>query len=224
MINLNTNEDDNRQMELFMEESYLNHVILAQSSIRRFIARCYIHRYIRSKYEKVYDPKKRIYFYYNVQNDRSSWTKPILLLESDITIISPTYSLQEATLLIQKQIKRFLALLKVRILYKSTVTELYDESTGSAYYYSKKTGLSFWYLPLFMKGTLDHQYKILEKKILTSNDSKIPNYNKGNNSRNISKIVESDSEEDTNDDSSNDSDLSDNNLLKKRRMKRRFPR
>ena len=158
--------EDERLLAQLIQEAFLKHVILVQRNVRRFIQRCRIHEYIAAKYEKIYDPKRHIYYYYNIQSDKSSWKKPRLLLYSDIFVISPTYTLDEAATMIQRQARRKQALKAVRILYKSVVSEAIDASSGKPYYYSKKSGETFWKLPAFMNGIYDHNYKEGEKDIV----------------------------------------------------------
>ena len=68
--------DDERLVAQFMQESLVKHVINVQKSLRRFLARCRIHEYIAAKYEKIYDPKRGLHYYYNIETDKSSWQKP----------------------------------------------------------------------------------------------------------------------------------------------------
>jgi hypothetical protein len=155
--------DDERLVAQFLQEAFVKKVIIVQRDVRRFLARCRIHEYIAAKYEKIYDPKNRCYYYYNIESDKSSWKKPILLRQSDITFISPTYSLDEAAYRIQRQARRRAALKRVRMLYKTIVTEATDISSGLVYYYNKNSETSMWKLPNFMGGIFDHKYKEAKK-------------------------------------------------------------
>jgi hypothetical protein len=96
------NDDEEKMVAQFMEETYVKHITLVQSIARRFIQRCHIYEYITAKFEKIYDPKNGVYYYYNLEADKSSWNKPRLLLKGDIAVVSPTYEPDEAVMMIQK--------------------------------------------------------------------------------------------------------------------------
>ena len=52
--------------------------------------------------------------------------------------------------MIQRQLRRTLALVRVRALYWSTIYSGVDEASGYEYFYSSNTGVSMWMLPSFM--------------------------------------------------------------------------
>jgi hypothetical protein len=156
----NLSADDDLLMAQYIQEAYVAHVVKVQSNARRLIARCRIWEYISAKYEKIYDPRHKVHYYYNIETDKSSWVKPRLLLKGDILIISPTYTLDEAVIMIQRQLRRVNALSKVRILYQAViVAEPSNKSSGSTRYFNTMTTEIMSKLPLFMKNRLDYSQK-----------------------------------------------------------------
>jgi hypothetical protein len=153
----NLSADDDLLMAQYIQEAYVAHVVKVQSNARRLIARCRIWEYISAKYEKIYDPRHKIHYYYNIETDKSSWVKPRLLLKGDILIVSPTYTLDEAVIMIQRQLRRVNALSKVRILYQAVIVT--EKSSGSIEYFNTRTRELMWKLPLFMKNRLDYSQK-----------------------------------------------------------------
>jgi hypothetical protein len=87
--------------------------VILQKYIRRFVQRCHIHRIICSKFEKIYDPKRKRFYYYNIDADTSSWKKPPMLLYSDIFDVSPSYTPDHAAIIIQRSLWRRAALRRV---------------------------------------------------------------------------------------------------------------
>lgn len=65
--------------------------IKIQSIARMIVVRCRVLKKLNERYEKIYDPRRERYYYYDKETDTSSWGKPLLLLKSDINVISPTY-------------------------------------------------------------------------------------------------------------------------------------
>ena len=106
-----------------------------QKYFRRYFQRLKIIDYIETKYEKIYDPRRKLYYYYNIEEDRSSWRKPVLLLKGDLSRIAPTYTLDEASVMIQRHARRRRALKRVRRLYKITVSTSIDEKIDRLHTY-----------------------------------------------------------------------------------------
>jgi hypothetical protein len=69
--------------------------IKIQSIARMIIVRSRVLKQLNERYEKIYDPRRERYYYYDKVSDKSSWGKPVLLLKSDIKIISPTYAFED---------------------------------------------------------------------------------------------------------------------------------
>ena len=175
--------------------------IKLQSLARRYIARLRVIAIILKRTEKIWDPRRHEFYYYDIVTDRSSWRKPRALRNVEISDVAPTYQSDEASMMIVRQCRRRAALRKVRMLYQSVVVATYDESFAATYYYNPITGNTSWELPLFMNGKLDYAY---DKLPLGGTKAD---------------IAESSSE-------SEDSDLSiDSEIARqRRRAKRKFPR
>ena len=196
-------------------------ILKLQAFARRIRDRKKVVTLLESKYEKIYDPNRKKYFYYNSLTDTSSWKKPKLLGRSDITKISSLYTEEEAAGMIQRQFRRMKALHLVRMMYKKNVTAIKDEGSGQTYYYNKVTDQTFWELPDFMGGKLKYNYKVnipSTRKAETGVGS-----SDEDGSENDSSDSESDSDEE---DSSDESAVSENSeeLRQKRRMQRKYPR
>ena len=195
------------------EQSLLNQYFrdscatIIQRHARRYNQRVRIIELYNSIYEKILDPKRRCYYYYNIEKDRSSWTKPRLLHDSDIWKISPSYTIDEAATMIQRQARRRKDLKRIRRLYKMFVKEMLDK-TGTNYYFNPLTSRTMWELPSFMGGKLNHVYhdNTLIKKEVTEE--------------------EKEDEEEEEEESSDESNLSeDSELVRQRRREARiFPR
>jgi hypothetical protein len=55
-------------------ESELNATVI-QSLARQYFVRTKILQLLNERYEKIYDPKRKKYFYYDTHADTSSWEK-----------------------------------------------------------------------------------------------------------------------------------------------------
>ena len=198
--------------------------IKLQAVVKRFMTRCHIHRLVMDRYEKIWDPVRKSFYYYDILLDRSSWDKPSILLNSDITKIAPTYSDDHAATLIQKHMKRHFALRRVRKLYKILIKEYFDEESQRPYYHNERTSMVFWFLPTFMKGRLEHSYPKRESYFKKKRVIEVPKEDavKDDVSESSSKKKRdgSDSDSDT------ESNLSENSeeAREKRRLLRKKPR
>lgn len=130
-----------------------------QSIARLFLARSRLLKKIYERYEKIRDPRRDRYYYYDKELDTSSWRKPRLLLDGDLPTVAPTYTNDEASTKIQTRIRMVLALLKVRLLYQSTIISSFDEASGAYYYYNPKSEATMWDLPTFMNNRMDYAKK-----------------------------------------------------------------
>lgn len=193
-MNIQTNANDE-------EAEYLHYnVIRLQAIVRTFLIRSKLIKDISARYEKIYDPKRRRFYYYDKVKDKSSWVKPALLLNRELPVAA-TYTPEQAAFKIQRVARRMLALLKVRLQYQGAVMKVTDENSNDAYYYNPKTGASMWRLPSFMNDRLDY----VRKDAVTIQPT--------------SAVEESDDDDDS-DASSLDSEA----IRAKRRRRRKFPR
>lgn len=114
-MDLEMNDDD--------ELEFQNEVITKiQTHIRGMLGRMRIRRIVNERFEKIRDPRQNDYYYYDKVNDTSSWLKPsVLKAEEDILKISPTYTQDEAALIITTIWRQLCGLRKVQRLYSTTV-------------------------------------------------------------------------------------------------------
>jgi len=177
---------------------------LLQKVARRFLARVHIHKVVNSRFEKIWDPRRRLHYYYDSLQDVSSWAKPRLLKHYDLKDVAPTYTRDEAATMIQRQLLRRVALRRVRMLYPGLVVATYDESSDASYYFNPRTEYTAWELPKFMGGKLTWEYDKLPRTVRWGPEGRIPN----------------------SDDESSDDDSSVDSATQRRRRqeKRKFPR
>jgi Leucine-rich repeat (LRR) protein len=142
-----------------MDDEIKSHcAIKVQAVGRGYVARVRILQLIKTRFEKIFDPRRNEYYYYDTKLDISSWEKPKLLGDSDIEEIAQTYTDEEAVVMIQRQLMRRSALRKVRMLYQKTVTATYDEGYEATYYFNPVTEHTAWELPQFMNHRIDYTY------------------------------------------------------------------
>ncbi len=192
-----------------------------QACVRRYVVRSKLIRQINQRFEKILDPRRQRYYYYDKVADLSYWNKPKLLLTGDIDIISPTYTDEDAATKIQTRIRMTLATIRVRLLYQSTVIQAVDESSGSKYYYNPSTYATMWELPSFMNGRLDYERK---PKVV-----KKPKQEGGSDEGSVKADVEAEEEDDDDDDGDTDAgseDLSEDSEAQRerKRLSRKYPR
>ena len=74
------------------------HVFVGKCFTSSIIHACTVlhHRVLHERYEKIFDPVRKRYYYYNTVEDTASWRKPLLLREEDIEHVAPTYSKDQA--------------------------------------------------------------------------------------------------------------------------------
>jgi hypothetical protein len=134
-----------------------------QAHVRRFLARRGVLRRLNLQYEKIYDPVRGRFYYYDTANDVSSWTKPLLFQNGDVEKVSPTYFPDEAATIIQRAAYRHIARRLVRLLYADVVKVTVDPAARIPVYTNPKTGAVMNALPGFMGGKLNHGYRDASK-------------------------------------------------------------
>lgn len=141
-------------------EDQAYYIIKMQSLLRKYRARKICLAKVESIYEKIYDPKRKRYFYYHRLKDMSSWRKPKILGKNDISKISPLYSREQSVGMIQRQFRRMKALHRVRMKFQKRVKATKDPKLKKIYYFNKITKQTFWELPEFMAGKINYDYDI----------------------------------------------------------------
>lgn len=167
-----------------------------QSILRSFLVRRKILKQIFARYEKIYDPKRHQYYYYDKLHDRSSWIKPLLMLNSDFPEVSPTYTKDQAIIVLQLFFRRIRAVRRVRALYHTVVNVIEDYAQGTKQYLNTKTGIARPNLPGFMGGRF---YEFESSQGNKRNDN----------------ILSSESEDDS---------IDSVKVREKRRLRRKYPR
>ena len=115
-------------------------------------------RRLDERFEKVFDPNRKRHYYYDKEKDKSSWRKPRLYMNSDVSKVSPTYSDDEAAAMIQTRFRMNRDLFIVRLLYQQNcnVSKIDERNRFSGNnYFNKMSGTTRDSLPTFMGGKLD---------------------------------------------------------------------
>lgn len=193
--------------------------IKVQSLCRRFLVRQRLLKEARNRYEKIFDPKRKRYYYYDSVTDKSTWIKPVQLLDKDLDV-APTYIPEQAALKIQRMIRLHLAKLKVRTMYQEILTTGLDPASGYPYFQNSRSGLTMWALPLFMNGKMNYARKpAKDPKFL----KKVFPKPVGDDEDDEDEEDESESDEESAEDSEGLSEDSET-IREKRRQKRKYPR
>jgi len=82
--------------------------LIVQCCIRKWLSKVKFREKLSERYEKIYDPKRKKYFYYDSLLARSSWKKPRLLkrVGGDLNV-APTYTDIQAAILVQRNFRRY---------------------------------------------------------------------------------------------------------------------
>lgn len=201
--------EETLRIEEEVAEYKLYSIIKIQSMVRRYLIRSRAMKEIFQRYEKIYDPKRKRFYYYDKTNNKSSWLKPPLLLNKDLPEVAPTYLPEQAAQKIQNMVRKVLALHKVRLTYQAKITTIQDSKNGKRLYYNPLSGASYSKLPNFMKGRLNYRKTKKVKKRKNDSDSDDDD--------------DSNKEED-NDDESDGLSLDSETIRQRRRLKRKYPR
>lgn len=179
--------------------------VVVQKTLRGFVAKCRVHKLVAKRFEKIWDPRRQLYYYYDTVRNASSWKRPSVLGQHDLKEVAPTYTRDEAATMLQRQCLRRWALRRVRMLYQAAVVATYDEGSGAYYYYNPVSQYTAWELPSFMgsPGRVDWDYDALPKAVRWGPEGRLD-------------------EEEAGDDS--DASVESTVVRQRRRDKRKFPR
>ena len=72
-----------------------------QCAFRVYCALKLLRKKVETRYEKIYDPRRRKFYYYDRQLCRSSWKKPFLVTKVGDLSIAPTYTEEQAAVMIR---------------------------------------------------------------------------------------------------------------------------
>lgn len=131
-----------------------------QGCVRTFLVRTRLLKKLRARYEKIMDPNRKKYYYYDKKSDKSSWKKPHLFRNNDVEEISSLFTEEEAAIKLQTRIRMMLSLLRVRLMYQGVVERYLDEESGGEFFHNPRTDSAMWELPSFMAGRLDYAKKV----------------------------------------------------------------
>ncbi|CAM9251020.1 unnamed protein product [Scytosiphon promiscuus] len=131
----------------------------AQRVVRGFLGRLAAIRQANLVYEKIFDPRTHAYYYYNTYSFETTWQPPTVVTRilgefGDLDTVAPTYTEEEAAVMLQAAWRRRRGVRLTRALLASVVTKVLDESTGAFYYFNSLTGETSWSKPALF-GTED---------------------------------------------------------------------
>ena len=143
-----------------MEELQMIMAIQIQKRARGMAARMKVERECYERYEKIWDPRRDEFYFYDKELDLAAWKLPKALSKfTDSFPIAPTFLPEDAALVIQTMARRVAAAQRLRLVYKEQWEEVFDFYSGNNYYANRKTYQSAWVLPGFMKGKYDYTPK-----------------------------------------------------------------
>ena len=102
-----------------------------QCLIRRFLARRRIRRVALEVWRRVYDPKFKRYFWFDILHNESTWTKPRYLDLFTPEEIASTTKLQTV-------VRGFIHRMRARKLVNERYTRYYDAEKTAFYYFDKR--------------------------------------------------------------------------------------
>ena len=73
-----------------------------QSMARRMFARETAYQMVSEVWEKIFDPVRTRYYYYNVVTDAAIWKRPAPLMWRDLEDVAPTFTDEQAAMLVQR--------------------------------------------------------------------------------------------------------------------------
>jgi hypothetical protein len=210
-------DDEDEQFE--DEQLEIFSITQIQAIARKWAVRTKLVKKLQARYEKIYDPRKKKYYYYDKELDRSAWKKPRLLLDKDVSQVSPTYTDDAAAVLIQTRARMKNASLRVRLDYQASLFVGSDAESGAPYYYNSMTDNTMWELPPFMNGHLTHSRKEVVVPVVESAKASTEGEEDGEEDDG-----EGDGEGEGDGDLDNDDDDDSEAGRQRKRMRRRYPR
>ncbi|KAH8044752.1 hypothetical protein JL722_14537 [Aureococcus anophagefferens] len=121
-----------------------------QAMARRMFARDVAYAMVAEKWEKIFDPVRARYYYYNVVDDQAIWKRPAPLMWRDLDDVAPTFTDEQAAILVQSAWRRLKFMRVVRRRIAKVFSKVYEEETGTYYYYNAQTGETSWSKPLVL--------------------------------------------------------------------------
>jgi hypothetical protein len=112
-------------------------ILPIQMMVRRKLARCRVKRLMEKNYERVFDPKLGLYFWYNKTTGESQWKTPRMLT------LHPTRD-HKASVRIQRIVRGFIGRFRARKAATAKYTRFYDAKVDKFYYMLNATQKTFW--------------------------------------------------------------------------------
>ena len=81
---------------------------------------------------------------------RAGWKRPAPLMWRDLEHVAPTFTDEQAAMLMQCAWRRLKLMRAVRRTVAKVFSKVYEESTGTHYYYNSQTGATSWTKPLLL--------------------------------------------------------------------------
>jgi hypothetical protein len=132
-----------KEAEQAAEEDRNNAAIMIQCMIRCFLARVHMKSRARRIWQRVFDPKFKIYFWFNKLNGQSQWNLPkYMFMFTDVDT--------EATTKIQKLCRGFVGRMKVRRLVHAKYTRFYDSNLNRFYWMENATQKTTWKVSVWL--------------------------------------------------------------------------
>jgi hypothetical protein len=121
-----------------------NAILLIQCMIRRKLARMRVKHLLQETYERVYDPKMCLYFWFNSKTGESQWRVPFLL---------KTYEQQDhdAATEIERIARGYIARRAVRIMAMEKYSRFYDAKGDRFYWMNNETKETSWSVSTWLR-------------------------------------------------------------------------
>ncbi len=147
-----------------------------QACARMFLARLHVVQLIRDRFEKLHDQCFGTTFYFDRVTLASSWTKPRLLRDADISWTPRSHAIVEAqqqavrppartprvraadldqgraATIVQSAFRMYVARKAVLLLLCARFEKLYDPRTCAAFYFDKETEQTMWHKPKLFRS------------------------------------------------------------------------
>lgn len=108
--------------------------IAVQKTIRRFLGYCKVRRVALKTWQRVYDPRFKLYFWYNRLNGGSQWNVPRFM---ELFTGEDSRAVQ----LMSKVARGFLGRMRARKIVHSKYTRFYDSRLNKYYWSVNETGM-----------------------------------------------------------------------------------
>ena len=112
-------------------------ILPIQMMIRRKLARARVKRLMEKNFERVFDPKLGLYFWYNRTTGQSQWKTPLMLSLHSVRD-------HKAAIRIQRIVRGFIGRFRARKVAALKYTRFYDAKTDKFYFMLNSSKKTFW--------------------------------------------------------------------------------